>query len=712
MTATWQPRGPRPLRGWLGAVNLVLLLVPFLVLCQGTARAAAPGPGPQDLLLLAEQAPEQARAALAASPPANAAAQREQALVQAWATVFADPPAADVSTALAALDTAARAVSPRLAEADGALLAALRADWQGQSAAARLARQALEGYEAFCGAQAALQPACEYRCRWRARQLLAQHALRQQSTDGAQAQAQAARELAVAAGDARRQAASDNLLALTAVYRGDAAAAARHLENARLAAGRQADVALVLRMAQTEAALARLQNQWPRARAALQHALAAARNSGTPRQQASVLIDLSDLEAKAGRPRQALALAEAGLALVGDQPATSMRRALLHNAVLARVALGRTSDLRRDIDALQATWGETDVSGQQLLSLRELGDALAARGDYAGALDMHHHEQALSQRLDTANREAALAELRVRYDREAEGQRIELLARSNRLASTALANQALSQRLWATAGGLLLLGCALLLVLLRRVRQTGRLLAHNRASLQVQNERDALTGASSRRHAQTVLAEAGAEGWFNGALLMIDLDHFKQINDSLGHAAGDQVLIEVARRIMAAVRPQDLVARWGGEEFLVFAAGMQRDEADALAARLLQAVASEPVTWPTAGRPPLRVTASIGHAAFPLAPHGVALGVEQAINLVDMALYSAKGQGRHRAVGIVDCDASNPATLRDVEADFERAWQDGRLRLRTDLGPGPVLDHAPVGAHWAPIEPAPSETHP
>ncbi len=711
MTAPRHRRCARALRCWLGAVGLVFCLV--------AARAAAPGPAPQDLLLLAEQAPAQARAVLAAATPANPAQQREQALVQAWAAVFADAPAAVLSTALAALDTAARAVSPRLAEADGAIVAALRADRLGQGAAALLAQRALEGYEAACGVQTALQAGCEYRGRWRARQLLAQHALRQQSGDAARAQAQAARDLAVAAGDARRQAASDTLLALAAVHQGDAATATRHLESARLAAGRQAELAQVLRMAQAEAGLARLQNQWPRARTLLQQALAAARSSGTPRQQVGLLIDLSALEAKAGRPQQALVAAQTGLALLGDQSAPSMRRALLHNAVLARVALAstsepqRTRELRREIDALQATWGETEVSGQQLLSLRELGDALAASGDHTGALDMHHREQALSQRLDAANREAALAELRVRYDHEAEGQRIELLARSNRLASTALANQRLFQRLWATAGGLLLLGCALLLLLLlRRVHQTSRLLADNRASLKVQSERDALTGASSRRHAQTVLAQAGAEGRFSGALLMIDLDHFKQINDGLGHAAGDQVLTEVARRIIGAVRPQDLVARWGGEEFLVFAPDMGRCEADALAAHLLQAVAGQPVPLPSAGRAPLRVTASIGHAAFPLAPHGVVLGVEQAINLVDMALYSAKGQGRHRAVGIVGCDASNPAALRDVEADFERAWQDGRLRLRTDLGPGPVLDHAPVGAHWAPNEPAPLETHP
>lgn len=689
------------------------LVATGLALGLGVVQATTPGPAPRDLLLLAEQAPEQARAAVADAPEGSAAQRREQALVQAWATLFADAPEAQVSAALAALNRATLALSPRLAEADGALLAALRADRQGQPAsAAQWVRQALDAYETHCGAQAALQADCEYRGRWRARQLLAQHALRQQSDDAAQTQAQAARELAVAAGDARRQAASDTLLALTAIHRGDAPAAARHLDNARQAGGRQADVPLLLRMAQAESALARLHQQWPRARAALQRALGVARSAGTPRQQASVLIDLSDLEAKIGRPQQALAAAEQGLALLAAQPAPAMRRALLHNAILARVALGRVAEVRRDFDALQATWGETDVSGQQLLSLRELGDALAAHGDYPGALEMHHREQALSQRLDSANREAALAELRTRYDREAEGQRIELLARSNRLASTALANQALSQRLWATAGGVLLLGCALLLLLLRRVRQTGRLLARNQARLKVQSERDALTGASSRRHAQAVLAAAGAGGRFNGALLMVDLDHFKQINDRLGHAAGDQVLTEVAQRIMAAVRPQDLVARWGGEEFLVFAADLRRDDADALAARLLQAVAGQPVALGPAGGPALRVTASIGHAVFPLAPHGVAVGVEQATNLVDMALYSAKGQGRHRAVGIVGCDASNASTLREVEADFERAWQDGRLHLRTDLGPGPVLDHAPAGAHWAPIEQNPTETHP
>ena len=114
--------------------------------------------------------------------------------------------------------------------------------------------------------------------------------------------------------------------------------------------------------------------------------------------------------------------------------------------------------------------------------------------------------------------------------------------------------------------------------------------------LRVQSERDALPGVTSRRHAQALLRAAGqAAGGFSGALLMIDIDHFKQVNDGQGHTAGDQVLAETARRIAATVRPQDLVARWGGEEFLVHAPGLTPDAGEALALRLLRAVSGTPV---------------------------------------------------------------------------------------------------------------------
>jgi predicted signal transduction protein with EAL and GGDEF domain len=104
-----------------------------------------------------------------------------------------------------------------------------------------------------------------------------------------------------------------------------------------------------------------------------------------------------------------------------------------------------------------------------------------------------------------------------------------------------------------------------------------------------------------------------------------------------------------------------------------------------------------------AGETALRVTVSMGHAVFPLAPHPLPLSPEQALNLVDMALYTAKSLGRHRATAIRSCSAVDAAALRAVEADFERAWQDGRVSLHTEAGPGPALDGvveaAEAGAH-------------
>jgi len=84
----------------------------------------------------------------------------------------------------------------------------------------------------------------------------------------------------------------------------------------------------------------------------------------------------------------------------------------------------------------------------------------------------------------------------------------------------------------------------------------------------------------------------------------------------------------------------------------------------------------------------LWVTASIGYAGFPLPPYSVPVQWEQAINLADMALYTAKSQGRNRAVGLVSANAPDAAALRGIEGDFERAWHEGRVTLRQTAGPG------------------------
>ena len=134
---------------------------------------------------------------------------------------------------------------------------------------------------------------------------------------------------------------------------------------------------------------------------------------------------------------------------------------------------------------------------------------------------------------------------------------------------------------------------------------------------------------------------------------LIDIDHFKKVNDQHGHKIGDQVLVEIARRISSAARLSDAVIRWGGEEFLLLSRYTDRKEAHILANRLLGAVGSN--AFHVDGvQEPLHITCSVGWAVFPWTERDPKLvSHEQVLTLSDFALYQAKGGGRNRAVGLL-----------------------------------------------------------
>jgi diguanylate cyclase (GGDEF)-like protein len=177
--------------------------------------------------------------------------------------------------------------------------------------------------------------------------------------------------------------------------------------------------------------------------------------------------------------------------------------------------------------------------------------------------------------------------------------------------------------------------------------------------------------------------EQQGQPYFNGSLLLVDIDHFKHVNDAHGHAAGDLVICEVARRISQAVRAEDLVVRWGGEEFLVFAPAVSPTQLTLLAERILSSVGAEPVSSSQL----LRVTVSVGFAHFPLAPAELPLHWQQAVNWADMALYMAKARGRNRAMGIATVDANDSDALLQIEVDFDAACSAERVTLQQVLGP-------------------------
>ena len=144
---------------------------------------------------------------------------------------------------------------------------------------------------------------------------------------------------------------------------------------------------------------------------------------------------------------------------------------------------------------------------------------------------------------------------------------------------------------------------------------------------------------------------------------VIDIDHFKQVNDSHGHAAGDAVLVQMRQRLQQAFRQGDYLVRWGGEEFLIAARGLPRERAAELAERARAVVSGTPFRLDDGT--PVQRSCSVGFAAFPLAPaHPAALDWTAVVDLADAALFVVKREGRDGWLGLLRAEAAEPASLR------------------------------------------------
>lgn len=160
------------------------------------------------------------------------------------------------------------------------------------------------------------------------------------------------------------------------------------------------------------------------------------------------------------------------------------------------------------------------------------------------------------------------------------------------------------------------------------------------------SRRDPLTGALNRRSfADEYLREADRSRRLGKGmgLVIVDIDHFKSINDRHGHDSGDEVLRQLVRRLATVIRDHDLLFRWGGDEFVVLLPHTSTEDAPALAERIRAAVAAEPIVPHTVAEP-VRVTVSCGVAGSEQAPHEP----EPLVALADAALLRAKRLGRDR----------------------------------------------------------------
>ncbi|MBS0556817.1 MAG: diguanylate cyclase [Proteobacteria bacterium] len=389
------------------------------------------------------------------------------------------------------------------------------------------------------------------------------------------------------------------------------------------------------------------------------------------------------------KPAIAFDLFDSGRALTGLKRLDEARQRLLEalalgqelnqHEIIARSQLalaenayaeGNIAQSRRLLDDISA-----DATAMQfkpmLVAVYALADKLAvAQGNLAQALDDAHKRSALRDELLNTRSSRALALLESQYEKAEAEHKLAQMTRDNEQQAALLA-QRQSQRSQAIA--LIAMLCTVIGLLAWRfwsVRGLNRQLAvrnaevesqrtalsHANTRLQQQADElfqaaisDPLTGVANRGHLLRQLAVriAGhAQTGHELAALLIDFDHFKQINDRHGHQFGDRVLIAGANALREHLRANDIVGRYGGEEFIV-AAGV-RDEAEArqLAERLRAGVAAA-----LAGLlpdEPDATTISIGIALLSRLPAPVRL--EDVIEAADKAVYAAKDAGRNRVV--------------------------------------------------------------
>jgi diguanylate cyclase (GGDEF)-like protein len=297
--------------------------------------------------------------------------------------------------------------------------------------------------------------------------------------------------------------------------------------------------------------------------------------------------------------------------------------------------LGRANEALQDLAFARRYFEAEKLTRFLERNAEETALVYESLGDWRNAYEARRRQGALQQELASARRDELSSRLRVEFDAEKKEQENRSLARENALRAAALRESQRSQTLQRAVIALTaLLATALALLFWRQVTNTRRVRAMALT--------DELTRLPNRRHILTsagmVFAEAKRQQKA-ATVIVFDIDRFKRINDTYGHAAGDVVLKGVAHTCRMTLRPNDQVGRIGGEEFLVVLHDTTAQQAAEIAERLRAAV--EQIDFSTIA-PDLRVTISLG------VHRSADYDLTSAIAMADALLYRAKEGGRNR----------------------------------------------------------------
>ncbi len=448
------------------------------------------------------------------------------------------------------------------------------------------------------------------------------------------------------------------------------------LNAARTLANRLGDEAALVETEERVADIADRRGDRAEERRASLAGLEHAKRSGSSKWLELALVNLGDSYLKTRDFAESLKYSKEALPIMQRTNQRDDEQITLFNEGLAYIGLGsiKAGEKLAEGAIAESLAGSNLLDAKELL--REYADALEHAGYLMMAIQAYHRYDETSEKFMTNTRQRAFLELSAQFDDERKARELELLRRDNALKVSEMRGQRLRQQLIVAAALFIACICAALVWAFARVSKANE-------KLRFSSEHDPLTGLSNRRYFnERVLAVDGGRP-VGGCVLLADLDHFKRINDTYGHPAGDAVLAAMSQRLAAALRENDKLVRWGGEEFLAVLGPMTPAQADLTAERLLQAVRREPVMW---NGQLIRCTISIGYASFPMAGSATDISLDSAISLVDKALYVAKRRGRDRACLIKVVSARDEKELTTISSEFESATTDRRVQLVEILG--------------------------
>ena len=428
--------------------------------------------------------------------------------------------------------------------------------------------------------------------------------------------------------------------------------------------------------------------------AAYQEALALSRAAGLLETEIVALIDLADHYLREQAYDSAANFARQALLKAGQINSRSSMAVARANLGFALAGLGNMKEGVEHIEAALSTYHETGSRTDEEGLVAELSALYERKGLLREALLTSRQQLALNREIFRADQTRAIASLQEQFHATQQQKQIELLARENQLKDTELANSKLQETVTLLGIAVTLMAAVLLALLYRRLRQSNEKLKLANNELAFHSVHDPLTGLYNRRSFLDLMKQrphTSATGRrqndaeIPGGLVILDIDHFKQINDTWGHAIGDAVLVQVAERLKSAVRESDRVLRWGGEEFLVYSPETNAQDLKGLTQRLLQAVGTQALEIDGKSIP---VTLTAGFIALPYSglPETVC-NWERTLQIADLALYLGKANGRNRGYGVGPLRVAPDEALVILDHDLSAALKAGMVELIEVFGP-------------------------